>query len=186
MSKSAKQRGGRSAAAIPVGSDYPTMQNVAFTNLNADSPHVQPRCKEIGCGANLIRLPQCAFPHRRDSPSVFEEFCANGAVASEVRVELRSPELRSGRRHGRVAAALVSMPKAAVHEDHGAVLRKDKVRPTVNLAGMKPEAETARVQCPPKSQLGLRVLAPYSRHHPGTGLLIHDIGHMCPGFRHWT
>jgi DNA (cytosine-5)-methyltransferase 1 len=52
------------------------------------------------------------------------------------------------------------MPEAAVHEDHGAVLRKDKVRPTVNLAGMKPEAEAARVQCPPESQLGLRVLSP--------------------------
>lgn len=37
-----------------------------------------------------------------------------------------------------------------MHEDCGAVLRKDKVRSTVNLAGMKPEAETARVQCAPE------------------------------------
>jgi hypothetical protein len=77
----------------------------------------------------------------------------------------------------------VSVPEAAVHEDHGAVLRKDKVRSTVNLAGMKPEAETARVQCPPESQLGLGVLSPDPRHHPGTGLLVHDIDHIRPGFR---
>jgi hypothetical protein len=70
-----------------------------------------------------------------------------------------------------------------MYEDNSAVPRKNKVRSTVNLAGLKPEAETARVQCPPESQLGLGVLSPDPRHHPGTGLLIHDIGHIPPGFR---
>jgi hypothetical protein len=79
----------------------------------------------------------------------------------------------------------VSVPEAAVHEYRSAVLRKNKVRSTVNLAGMKPKAETARMQCPPESQLGLGVLSPDPRHHPGTGLLIHDIGHSRPGFRAW-
>lgn len=107
----------------------------------------------------------------------------NGAVSSDVRIELRPPELRSGCRYGRVAAPLVSVPEAAVHEDHGVVLRKDKVRSTVNLAGMKSEAETARVQCAPESQLGPGILSPDPRHHPGTGLLVHDIGHIRPGLR---
>jgi hypothetical protein len=75
------------------------------------------------------------------------------------------------------------MPEAAVYEDHSAMLWKNKVRPSVNLAGMKPEAKTVRVQCLPENELGLRVLSPYSRHHPGSGLLVHDIGHMRPGFR---
>jgi hypothetical protein len=77
----------------------------------------------------------------------------------------------------------MSVPEAAMHEDHGSMLRKDKVRSTGNLAGMKSEAEPARVQCPPESQLGLGVLSPDPRHHPGTGLLVYDIGHICPGFR---
>ena len=76
----------------------------------------------------------------------------------------------------------MAMPEAAVYEDHGAVFRKYEVRPPVNLAGMKPEAKAARMQCPPERQFGLRVLSPYLRHHPGTGLLVHDIGHMRPGF----
>lgn len=134
-------------------------------------------------GFHLFRLPQCALPYRRHAPPVFDESCANGAISSGVRFELRPPELRPGCRYGRVAAPLVSVPEAAVHEDHGTVLRKDKVRSTVNLAGMKPEAKTARVQCPPESQLGPGVLSPDPRHHPGTGLLVHDIGHIRPGFR---
>jgi hypothetical protein len=54
----------------------------------------------------------------------------------------------------------MAMPEAAVYKHHGAVLRKDKVRSTVNLAGMKPEAEAVGVQCPPESKLGLGVLCP--------------------------
>lgn len=48
---------------------------------------------------------------------------------------------------------------------------------------MKPEAKATRVQCPPEHQFGPRVLSLYSRHHAGTGLLIHGIDHMRPGFR---
>jgi hypothetical protein len=77
----------------------------------------------------------------------------------------------------------VSVPEAALNEDHDAMLRKDKVWSTVNLAGMKPEAETARVQCPPESQFGLGVISPDPRHHPGRGLLVDNIGHIRPGFR---
>ena len=180
---SVRRWGEGSAAASLIRSDDPALQCIAFTDLHADRPREQPGRETISCGANLIRLPQCALPHRRYSPSVFEEFCTNGAVPSDVRFELRPPEVRPGCRYGRVAAPLVSVPEAAVHEDHGAVLRKDKVRSTMNLAGMKPEAKTARVQCPPESQLGLGVLSPDPRHHPGTGLLVHDIGHIRPGFR---
>ena len=108
MSRSVKQRGGGLAAAIPVGSDFPAMQYVAFTDLNGDRPHVQPRREEIGRGANLFRLPQGALPYRRHAPPVFEESCANGTVSSGVRIELRPPELRPGCRYGRVAAPATS------------------------------------------------------------------------------
>lgn len=178
-----RQWGECSAAAFLSRSGHPALQDIAFADLHADHRREQPGRETISCGASLIRLPQCALPHRRHSPSVFEEFCTNGAIPSDVRVELRLPELRPGRWGGGVATALVAMPEAAVHEDHGAVLRKDKVRSTVDLAGMKPEAKTARVQCPPESQLGPSVLSPDPRHHPGTGLLVHDIGHIRPGFR---
>lgn len=42
---------------------------------------------------------------------------------------------------------------------------------------MKPEAKSARVQGAPESKLWFRVLSAYSGHHPGTCLLIYDIGH---------
>jgi hypothetical protein len=183
MSMSLKAVGLRFSRRVLVGSDDPALQYIAFTDLHADRTQEQPGRETISRGANLTRSPQGALPYRRHAPPVFEEFFANGAVSSDVRIELRPPELRPGCRDGRVAAPFVSMPEAAMYEDNSAVLRKNKVRSTVNLAGMKPEAETARVQCPPESQLGLGVLSPYSRHHPGTGLLVHDIGHIRPGFR---
>ena len=148
------------------------MQYVAFTDLDRDGPYRQPGHEKIGCGGHLFRLPQGALPYSCHAPPVFDEFCANGAVSSDVRIELRPPELWPGCRDGRVAAPLVSVPEAAMHEDHGAVLRKNKVRSTVNLGGMKPEAETARVQCPPESQLRLCILSPHGGHHPRTGYLI--------------
>ncbi len=156
---------------------------VVVANLDLRFFCSQPDRQAFRRGFHLFRLPQGALPYRRHAPPVFEESCANGTVSSGVRIELRPPELRSGRRYGCVAAPLVSVPEAAVYEDHGPVLRKEKVRSTVNLARMKPEAEPARVQCPPESQLGPGVLSPDPRHHPGTGLLVHDIGHIRPGFR---
>src|SRR5690606_27857256 len=117
-----------SAAAILICSEDPALQYIAFTDLHADRPREQPGRETISCSANLIRLPQCALPHRRHSPSVFEEFCTKGAVPSDVRVELRLPELRPGCWGGGVATALVTMPEAAVDEHHGAVLRKPSER----------------------------------------------------------
>ncbi len=169
------------------GSSHPILvfarDNVCPPDLKLSRTANKPLSQEQRADFHLLGSPKCAFPYHRNAPPVFEESCANGAVSGDVRIELRPPELRPACRDGRVAAPLVSVPEAAVHEDHGAVLRKDKVRSTVNLAGMKPEAETARVQCPPESQLGLGVLSPDPRHHPGTGLLVHDIGHIRPSFR---
>ena len=143
----------------------------------------QPRRQGFGRGSHLFRLAQGALPYRRHTPSVFEKFPSNKGVPRNIRVELRPPELRPGRWGGGIAAPLVSVPEAAVHEDHRVVLRQNEVRPPVDLAGMKPEAETTRMQGPPECQLGFRVLSPYSGHHPGTGLLVHDIDHLRPGFR---
>lgn len=69
------------------------------------------------------------------------------------------------------------MPEATVHEDDGMVLWEYEVGPSWYDAGMKPEAKAARVQSSPESKLWLRVLSAYAGHHPGTGLLIDDIGH---------
>ena len=104
---SVRQWGEGSAAAFPIRSDDPALQYVAFTYLHADRPREQPGRETISCGANLFRLTQCALPHRRHSPSVFEEFCTNGAVPSDVRVELRLPELRP-RRSASMPRPLVS------------------------------------------------------------------------------
>ena len=69
----------------------------------------------------------------------------NGCVPRNVGLELRLPEFRPGGWGGRVATAFMAMPKAAVHEDHGAMFWKNEIGPPVNLFGVKPESEAAGV-----------------------------------------
>ena len=47
--------------------------------------------------------------------------------------ELHLPELGTRLGIGRVAASRMPMPEAAVHQDDGAVLGKDEVRPAVDV-----------------------------------------------------
>jgi len=76
----------------------------------------------------------------------------------------------------------MAMPEAAVHEDDCVMLGKHEVWSSRNPAGKKPETKSARVQGAPYNKPRLRVLPTYSRHHPGTALLINNIGHCVVAF----
>lgn len=157
-----------------------------LSNLDLTFARPKPARQEFDRRSNLIWLPQSTLPHCGHAPSAFQKRCANGTVPSNVGLKLRLPELRASRWAGGVATALVPMPEAAVYEDHGMMFRKNDVRPSVNLAGMNPEAKAARMQRPPEKQFGLCVLSSDPGHHPGASLLVHDIGHVRPGFRSST
>jgi hypothetical protein len=136
----------------------------------------QPRCKEVDGGFCMIRLPKRALPNGCDAPPSFKKLSKDCFVPSDIRFELRPPEVLASRWGGGVATPFVTMPETAMHEDDGAILRENKVRSSVDFLAVEPESETVRVQRPPESHLGLGVLSPNSRHHPGTCLLIYDIG----------
>ena len=155
-------------------------------NLNLKLVGTQPSSQVLRRGLYMFRLAQRAFPYCRHSPTIFEQICANVTVSSDVGIKLRLPEPLAGCRDSCISATLVSMPEAAVNEDHCAMLGKNKVWSTVHPPRMKPETETTRVQRPPEGEFGLGVLSLNSRHHPGTGLLIYDVSHIRPGFRSST
>jgi hypothetical protein len=75
------------------------------------------------------------------------------------------------------------MPKATVYKNYCMMFCENKVWMAVNAAGVEPKPKAVRVQSPPEDHLRLGILPLYSRHHPGTGLLINDIAHMRPGSR---
>jgi DNA (cytosine-5)-methyltransferase 1 len=147
------------------------------TNLDVFVAPQQPFLKGVHRVARLFGLPQGTLPHCCHAPCTLQKVSTNGAVPSNICGKFRLPELGTGRWAGGVTAPFMAMPEAAVHEDDCVKLGKHEVWPSRNPAGMKPETKAARVQGAPESEFRLRVLPPYSRHHPGPGLLINDIGH---------
>lgn len=76
-----------------------------------------------------------------------------------------------------MATALVSMPEAAVHEDHGMVLWKDQIR----LAGkvpVDPVTQAHAVQVATYNQFRFGVFPSNAGHHPAARCRIDDVCHL--------
>lgn len=129
----------------------------------------------------LMRFANGTLPNRGHSPSASNEGKANGSVPCDVSLEFALPERCACRWYRGISATLVAMPEAAVYKDHRAVLGQHQIRSAAHLVGMESEAKAAGVQRSPKHQFRSSVLCPYTRHHAGACLLIHDIGHAYPG-----
>lgn len=83
-----------SAAAISSAGNDATLHDAALTDLDGGWPLEQPCREKIGCSNGPCRRAQGALPDRCHAPSLVEESRANQAVASDVCLELRMPELR--------------------------------------------------------------------------------------------
>lgn len=87
-------------------------------------------------------------------------------VAIDVLPELPCPELRSCLGGGSIAAARVSMPEAAVHENASFPLWQDNVWSSRQVLPVKPEAVPASMEEFANSNLRLRISPGYPAHHP--------------------
>jgi len=90
-------------------------------------------------------------------PSKLLQLSLISGVPGNVPLELLGPEFGPGGRHGREAAAKVTVPVAAVDEDRDAPHWQHNVRPPREVATVQPEAEAHRVKGPPQSHLRLGV-----------------------------
>lgn len=73
-------------------------------------------------------------------------------------------------------AALMPVPETAMNLDCNLKPWQNDVGASRKAPIMKPEPETHGMKCLAKPNFGRRVLATYPGHHPGSGLLVHDIG----------
>lgn len=69
------------------------------------------------------------------------------------------------------------MPKAAVDEDYGSVLRKNKVWFARQPLVVKEVAKTLCMQTSPDGHFGLGVLAADASHHPAPNSNRNDVSH---------
>lgn len=98
-------------------------------------------------------------------------------VSISIRAELVFPEQAVCVRPGRVFAATMLMPEAAVHENGSTVLWKNNVRCAREVFLMETIAKAVRVQKPPYRHFRRSVLRFDASHHPAARRTINDVGH---------
>src|SRR5262245_33533446 len=96
------------------------------------------------CGPESQRQPldilEFAFPDGNHLPALIFEPPPSAAVAQYVFLKFPFPEGYSRLRHIAVSAVRVTVPEAAVHEDHCPVLRQYDVWPSREITSMQTES----------------------------------------------
>ncbi len=139
---------------------------------------------EIGCfptglvqGAVTVHAgpAEAALPDREDAPTQTTKPGHCLRVPFCVAFEFLPPPVRPSRRdRGQLAA--VEMPEAAVHEDCGAVSRKDEVRSARQVPAVETVAKSVGKEPPAHFDLDPGVAGPDGRHHPTSRRCVHRVG----------
>ena len=132
---------------------------------------------KFGCSPGFGPILQCAFPDGRNSPAGVEKRIPVPAIAHHVGVEFGLPEIRPGRRRGRVPAPCMAVPETAVNEADCTVAPKDQIGRTGKPSVMKTIPKSARVQFPAQDYLGTSVLAADAGHHARPNVRTHRVCH---------
>lgn len=128
-----------------------------------------------------IRLVfKLTFPYHEHVPAKRSQCCCVPPVAGDVGVEFAQPELTSGLWHDRIEAFFVSMPEAAVDENHSLEPRKGEVRLAWQIRPPERETETESVHDGPYLQLGTGIPALNSAHIPTSMLGCNSVRHRSP------
>lgn len=126
----------------------------------------------------IDRLPQGAFPDDGDTPAKIAKRCCVAGVPVDISLELSFPKICICPWRGCKSAALVPMPKAAMHEYHGPVLREHEIRGAWEASNMQPVAEPTGKKTGAKHPLRPSILSADARHHAaalGSGWKAHGL-----------
>lgn len=107
---------------------------------------------------------ELALPHLDDVPTHAAQLEAFGKVALAVALNLGLPEVGTGLGKDKVAAAFMTMPEAAVHEDDGAVLAEHDVGGAGQAADVDAETKPPGKQVLAHQNFGLGVAAADAGH----------------------
>ena len=121
-----------------------------------------------------------AFPDGDDVPSEGFEMSRSDLIAMAVAGDLRFPIAGVGLRSGRIPAAFMPMPEAAVHHDGNAVLREDYIGAAREFSVLEAESEAMSMEPLPNQNLRLGVLAADAGHAAGALRGGHFICHDGP------
>ena len=131
----------------------------------------------------LDRMLQRALPDSGHTPAKSPECLRVSPVTIDIFLKFLLPEHLVGSGSCGIATTLVSMPEAAVDENHRPVLRKNKVRGTGQLSDMKSISESLGEKKGAKCPFRPGVLSANARHHAAAlrgGRNAHDLEHLPP------
>jgi hypothetical protein len=76
-----------------------------------------------------------------------------------------------------MAAALMAVPEAAMHEHYSAIFREHEIWAYPQQSGVEAVAQSGSVEKASETQLWSGMSSVYARHHPRAGLAIDDVHH---------
>jgi hypothetical protein len=123
---------------------------------------------------------QRTLPYERHSPSLLSQTSRISLVARNRLIELAQPKFRSRRRHSRVSASLMPVPKTALDQYCCPPPWKNNIRGARQTPVVQTKAQAARVESTPKGHFGAGMLAPDACHHAGAGRGINDVNQIYP------
>ena len=103
-----------------------------------------------------------AFPDDRNAPAATHQRCNRHLVALLVALQFLVPEIGAGLGKPKVAAASMTMPKAAMHKHHCLPLAQNQVRSSGQPLGVQAISETGAPEPVSYQQLRAGALAPYT------------------------
>src|SRR5574338_766754 len=112
-----------------------------------------------------MRAVEFTFPDHPIAPPYPAQFTTVPSVAFDVACELAGPEFLAGGRDCCHSAPLMTMPEAAVDEDHSIPAGEDDVGVPGQVGPVEREPEPGSMQEGSDQALGERVLASNSGHH---------------------
>lgn len=125
----------------------------------------------IAVGTAKGALPDCQL-----SPSELREQPCDLRVTFDVAPNLGTPEPAVCARQAK-QRAVVSVPKASVHEKRRAVARQDKIRPTGDVCRVQAEPKPETVKGAADQSLGPGITTANAAHHAAPRRPVDDVGH---------
>lgn len=123
---------------------------------------------------------QRTLPDDQRTPSLTDDSCERVAITLAIAVDLGCPEFRPGRRQTE-QGAIMSVPEAAMDEDHGAMNGKHEIRLSGQPLVVEPVAQAKRMQTAPDDHLRPGIGSADARHAQPALRGRERIGTGCPG-----
>ena len=120
-----------------------------------------------------------ALPHRDHRPAEPTKGRGSPPISFDVAIKLVLPEAEARRRRRRETTALMTVPEAAVHEDHRGESGQHEIRPTRQIATMQAEPVPESVDELTHRSLRCRVLAADAGHESIAVCLREDVPAAC-------